>query len=101
LIQQPQAGAQAARISFARGELFSLDQGLLSVGVNAKWLSSSLKTSMQQEVVKKRSSYVIRFTQAFYNISFERPPEPESFFGPIARFANAQSQILLAFGHFH
>jgi hypothetical protein len=93
LIQQPLAGPQAARVSYDRTDVFSVDQALLSVGLNAQWLSGNVKSSLESETSRRSSRVAIRFTQAYFDVSFERPSSPAAVFASSASYAEARRQI--------
>jgi hypothetical protein len=69
-----------ALISYESASYSSVDQGLLHMGVSAKWLSASAKASISAEQTSKSSNMIVRLTQAYYSASFSPPSAPEAFF---------------------
>jgi hypothetical protein len=69
-----------ALISYESATYSSVDQGLLQMGVSAKWLSASAKASISAEQSIKSSNMIVRLTQAYYSASFSPPSAPEAFF---------------------
>jgi hypothetical protein len=74
--------ATPAKLTFLMHTADSLEQGLLDVGVNAKWLSGSVAGNLTLKRSNSRSSVAVRFIQAYYTLAAEPPASPTSVFDP-------------------
>ena len=72
----------AAKASFVAEQAHSLEEAALKAGVSASWMTGSVKTSFEGDWTTRRSTFVVRFVQSYYTVSFAAPAAPELAFAP-------------------
>lgn len=60
---------------------YSLDEAMTEMGVNAKYMSSSLKAQLNSKSYESQSNVYVYFTQEYYTLAMESPSSPISYFG--------------------
>jgi thiol-activated cytolysin len=70
----------AAKASYVAEQVHSLEEGALKAGVAVDWMTGSVKSSFDGSFSKKRSTFIVRFTQSYYTVSFSAPEAPEALF---------------------
>ncbi len=70
----------AAKSNYLAETAYSMNEASLKIGVDASWMSGSVKASFQGSWVEKKTTMVVRFIQAYYTVSFEAPASPELVF---------------------
>ncbi len=79
----------AAKASFVAEQAHSLEEAALKAGVSASWMTGSVKTSFEGDWTARRSTFVVRFVQSYYTVSFAAPAAPELAFAPGVTAADA------------
>ena len=69
----------SAKLTYTMDQLYSLEQGLLKVGMDAHYLSSSVKAQLSSEDYEKKTNLIAKFVQEYYTVSVE-PHSGASFF---------------------
>lgn len=72
----------AAKADFLSEQVHSLSEAALKVGVSVDWMTGNVKGSFNGDWMKKRASFIVRFTQSYFTVSFNAPSSPEAFFAP-------------------
>ena len=72
----------AAKASFVAEQAYSLQEAALKAGVSADWMTGSVKTSFEGDWTTSRTTFVVRFVQSYYTVSFAAPLAPEQAFTP-------------------
>ena len=80
----------AAKADFLSEQVHSLSEAALKVGVSVDWMTGKVKGSFNGEWTKKRSNFVVRFTQSYYTVSFGAPSSPEALFAPAVTVDDAR-----------
>ncbi len=74
--------ATPAKLAFLLREAETVEQGLLDVGVNAKWLTGSASASFNFRRSERKSAVVVRFVQSYYTLAAEPPRSPSAMLAP-------------------
>src|SRR5262249_36644122 len=80
IVQSPIANQEdfstTARVSYQRVDFDRLGQALMSLGVHARYLGASVRSSLQTENYHRRSNIAVCLTQNYYTASVEYPGSP-------------------------
>jgi len=79
-ILAPVTAATPAKLAYNATASESWQQGLLAVGVDAKWLSGSAQADLSAQSTTARSLVAARLTQAYYTVAFNPPARPAAVF---------------------
>jgi hypothetical protein len=87
-------GTVQADINYQSKEAYNTQQGLLELGINAKWglISSSVALKISDKVEDK-SAYII-FTQKYHTVSAGYAGSPSGFFGNNIKVEDLQSIVV-------
>lgn len=72
----------AAKMAYKAHQANSLQEASLKAGISAQFVGNSLETAFGKDWMQSETTFLIDFTQAYYTVSFEAPPEPSAFFAP-------------------
>ena len=72
----------AAKTSYLAEEAHSLNEAALKAGLSADWLTGSASAEFSGSWSEARSTFVVRFVQAYYTVSAAAPSSPEAVFAP-------------------
>jgi hypothetical protein len=72
----PAEAATPARMTFLCKSASSLEQGLLSIGCDIKWLTGSVRADMTARVSASESLVIARLMQAYYTVACAPPASP-------------------------
>lgn len=80
-----------ADINYIANEAYSTEQGLLELGINAKWglISVNPKFKVSEKIQDK--SVMLMFTQKYHTVSVPYPGAPANFFGNDIQIENLKS----------
>lgn len=67
------APPQPANMQYSLSEMYSTEQSMLEVGLDASWLVGSISADMQTLKSKKTHSILLYFKQVFYSVASSRP----------------------------
>jgi thiol-activated cytolysin len=73
---EPVGAATPGRISFQFSSASSLEQGMLSMGCDMKWLGGSARGDMSARVSSSQSLVIVKLTQAYLTVAARRPRLP-------------------------
>lgn len=93
LLHQNIVKGTPARLSFDQRECYSLEQGLLSLGMSASYLGSSAKASLKTENDVTRNNVIASLLQSYYTVSFEYPGSASGFFDPRVTATDLRRQL--------
>lgn len=69
-----------AGIAYTERDVYTFDQGLISIGVKASWVSGGLRGQLDTGSSTSQSSVIVSFVQRYYTLSIDPPPAPDAFF---------------------
>lgn len=61
-------------------ESHSVEQSLLELGIEAHWMTGSVRSSLTSSDYTNRSNFIVRLTQAFYTVAVDPPRTPGDWF---------------------
>jgi Thiol-activated cytolysin/PLAT/LH2 domain len=83
----------AAEASFSVQTVYSEEHLLFTLGLDARFTSTKLKTNLSFKEESKKNRVLMKFTQKYYDAIFETPETPVSVFQDGAAFADTGDQI--------
>jgi hypothetical protein len=78
-------GDFAANVKFKVTEAYSLEQAMLQLGIDAKYLGNSVRSDLKIENSVEERSVFIQFYQVYHTVSIANPASPAEFFGNSVR----------------
>jgi len=79
----------AAKSTYDARQVYSLNEAAVKAGVAVEWMSGSVKASFDGEWGSSKTSYIVKFTQNYYTVTFSPPQSPESVFDPCVATGDA------------
>lgn len=78
----PVQRATPARLAYTSITSESWQQGLLTLGVDARWLNGTAQADLSTRGSKARSLMAVKLTQAYYTLAFNPPEHPSAMLDP-------------------
>ncbi len=72
----------AAKSNYDARQVYSLNEAAVKAGIAVEWMSGSVQASFGGTWTEHKTSYVVKFTQNYYTLSFAAPEAPEAVFDP-------------------
>jgi hypothetical protein len=85
---EPVDAATPARLSFHCSSASSLEQGMLSMGCDIKWLGGSARSDVSARASGSRSLIVGKLMQAYLTVASAAPASPAALFGKTVTLAD-------------
>lgn len=89
----PVTGATPARMSFLCRSASSLEQGLLAVGCDVKWIGGSVRADVSARMSTSQSIVIARLMQVYYTVACTPPASPAALFGDTVTPADLQPYV--------
>lgn len=74
-----------ARIFYYEKEAYSREQGMLKIGVSARWLTGSLRGNFEVDRTIGKQTIFVRYVQPYYTVGYEHPGSSELIFDSSVR----------------
>lgn len=88
------SGFQAgSSVYFTQREMFNLTQGMLSLGLSAKYMGVSIKNKLSLSGMKKKNTINAYFKQNMFEVYIELPQTPAQMFSPEFTDEKMQEQV--------
>lgn len=81
----------AAKVAYTMHQAHSLNEGAVKAGIAIQFGGNSLNTTFGQQWTQSKTTILVDFTQSYYTVSFEAPPDPSAFFAPSTTVEDLQS----------
>ncbi|HZH98170.1 MAG TPA: thiol-activated cytolysin family protein [Fimbriimonadaceae bacterium] len=72
----------SAKADFTMDRVYSLNHAAYKAGLSLEWMKGDIKAKFDQSSWTESTSVMVKFTQAYYTVSFETPSSPVSVFAP-------------------
>ena len=81
----------AAKVDYTYERVHSLSQAAYAAGFALDWMGADIQAKFNRTWSKEKTNFMVRFTQAYYTVSFESPSSPASLFAPAVTAEDARS----------
>ena len=83
----------AANASYQEEQTYSYESLLFELGIDGRYGSTQMEADLSIDTTKERNFVFVKFTQVFYDVSFEDPELATSVFSDGAAFEDPEGQI--------
>lgn len=80
----------AAKVDYTAERVHSLGQAAYAAGFALDWMGADVQAKFNRTWSKEKTNFMVRFTQAYYTVSFESPSSPASLFAPTVTAEDAR-----------
>jgi hypothetical protein len=84
-----------SNVFYTQERMYSVDQGLLKMGLSAKYTGVEVQSSLEVELSAEKTNLTAHFVQRMFTVSVVLPATPGAFFSSALTTARLQEQINL------